>query len=313
MKNATLPVLFLLLTFLAGFSEAADPKLAAKLQGQSVTIKSNSGQGSGVLITRINDKNEKVNFVLTAAHVVDGLRTTRQIIDPNTGTTRTVIEFNDANIVQEFTENGRTIGETSLKAKVVRFSNYEYGEDLALLEVRKRNFTDLTTTFYLGDEIPAVGSSLVHVGSLHGQAGSNSFTTGVISQIGRVLGDKEYDQTTATAFPGSSGGGVFLESDGRYMGMLVRGAGETFNLVVPMRRLHKWTKEANIEWAVNPAIPLPSDADRAKIKVEDAGVTFPSYPAADRAKKFPFMIIDSEINPIPDYDLNPEPTPALDY
>lgn len=316
MKNlrSILPVFALLLALLTSNVTAANPELAAKLQGQSVTIKAGQSQGSGVLITRtIKDakgNDSKITFVLTAAHVVDGLRTTRQIIDPNTGTPRTVIEFTDASIVQEFTENGRTIGETILKARVIRFSNFEFGEDLALLEVRRRNFTDATTTFYLDETIPAVGSSLVHVGSLHGQAGSNSFTTGVVSQLGRVLGDKEYDQTTATAFPGSSGGGVFLEADARYIGMLVRGAGETFNLIVPARRLHKWTKEAKIEWAINPAIPVPSDEERAKIKVEDTGVVFtPGYPERNqaKAKHFPFLIDSEIIVPIPDYDLNPTP------
>ena len=38
-----------------------------------------------------------------------------------------------------------------------------------------------------------------------------------------------FDQTTCVAFPGSSGGGVFLKRDDpRYVGMLVRGAGEGF-------------------------------------------------------------------------------------
>ena len=62
-----------------------------------------------------------------------------------------------------------------------------------------------------------------------------------MSQVGRVLdlgsgGGTVFDQTTVTAFPGSSGGGVFL-TDGKYVGMLVRGAGETFNLIVPVRRM----------------------------------------------------------------------------
>ncbi|HAT67623.1 MAG TPA: hypothetical protein DCS66_24005, partial [Flavobacteriaceae bacterium] len=58
-------------------------------------------------------------------------------------------------------------------------------------------------------------TELYHVGSLLGQTGSNSMTRGIVSQVGRVLnlgsGDGTvFDQTTVTAFPGSSGGGVFL-------------------------------------------------------------------------------------------------------
>ena len=43
------------------------------------------------------------------------------------------------------------------------------------------------------------------------------------------------------------------------MAMIVRGAGETFNLVVPIRRIHAWTKRVNIEWVVNPNVPVPKD------------------------------------------------------
>lgn len=311
---------------------AADPKLVDQLQTVSVTIKAGYSQGSGVLFTR-KQGNQTVTFVWTAAHVVDGLRETRKIVDPDTGTERTVVEFSDATIVQEFTENGRRIGEIAMDAKLIRYSDFEKGQDLALLEVRKRNFVPegVTVKFYDG-EIPKVGTELIHVGSLLGQVGANSATTGIISQIGRVIpgNDVVYDQTTATAFPGSSGGGVFLADNGQYVGMLVRGAGETFNLIVPARRLRSWAKAAKIEWAIDSNVPLPSDEERAKIRVEDTGVTFryPTSAAADK-KSFPFLIerprvrfrieevfpIDESefdelppVEPVPDWELNP-PTP----
>ena len=49
-------------------------------------------------------------------------------------------------------------------------------------------------------------------------------TTGIMSQVGRMLALNSstkvlFDQTTVTAFPGSSGGGVFL-TDGQYIGTL---------------------------------------------------------------------------------------------
>ena len=67
-------------------------------------------------------------------------------------------------------------------------------------------------------------------------------TSGIISQVGRIHGKVEFDQTTVTAFPGSSGGGVYLQ-DGRYVGMIVRGAGEGFNLMVPVRRMVRWAEK----------------------------------------------------------------------
>ena len=82
-------------------------------------------------------------------------------------------------------------------------------------------------------------------------------TSGIISQVGRIHGKVEFDQTTVTAFKGSSGGGVFLQ-DGRYVGMIVRGAGEGFNLMVPVRRMKRWAEKHEIMWALDPSIKMPT-------------------------------------------------------
>jgi hypothetical protein len=91
-----------------------------------------------------------------------------------------------------------------------------------------------------------------------------------------------FDQTTVNAFPGSSGGGVFVAGDseetkqyrGQYCGMIVRGAGETFNLIVPIRRMRAWSKAAGCNWALeaNPkSIPTLSEIYSPKWIVEDTG------------------------------------------
>jgi hypothetical protein len=260
-----------------------------KLQDVSVTIRSDSGfssgQGSGTLFTRKLENGDTVTFVWTAAHVVDNLRKTRSIIDPDTGTPRILIEFDDASIVKEYNEGGRRVGESKYIAKLLRYSDADKGEDLALLLVRKKNYVgeDTTVKFYLDESIPPIGTELFHVGSLLGQVGSNSLTTGIVSQHGRVLPGLPavFDQTTATAFPGSSGGGVFLKADGRQMGMLVRGAGEQFNFIVPARRLVGWARKAKVEWAVDHSVALPAFEELEKMKVEDTGVTFAKAAAAD--------------------------------
>ena len=246
------------------------------LQDISVTIVSRSpsgyggGEGSGVIITRKFPSGESVNFIWTAAHVVDNLRTTRRIIDPKTGTPKTVVEFADAKVVKGLTEEGRDVGKLELFAEVVRYSEEE---DLALLRLRKKNFVSASVEFYLEKEIPSISTKLLHVGSLLGQLGSNSMTTGIMSQHGRLIKKKVFDQTTVAAFPGSSGGGVYVE-DGRMIGMLVRGAGETFNLIVPVRRMQKWSKQAKVEWALDHNVEMISEEDLKKLPVEDTGVTF---------------------------------------
>lgn len=252
--------------------------VADHLQDVSVTIKAGQSEGSGVIKTR-DFNGTKVNFVWTAAHVVDGLRKTREIVDPATGSTKTVIEFNDAQIVKELVEDGRRVGELKMDAKVVKFSDYRNGEDLALLMIRKKGFVDTSVEFYLGNDIPKIGTEFYHVGSLLGQMGANSMTRGIMSQVGRVVDNKVFDQTTVAAFPGSSGGGVYT-TDGKYVGMVVRGAGETFNLIVPVRRIHEWAKKSGIEFAIRDDVAVPTMEELEKTQVEETGITFKSSAAA---------------------------------
>lgn len=262
------------------------PEVPSYLQDISVTIKADNSEGSGVVKTReIGGK--AVNFVWTAAHVVDGLRQTEEVIDPKTGTRRTKITFKDAAVVKELIEDGRRVGELKMDATVIRYSK---DEDLALLRIRKQNFVKPSVVFYLDEKIPTVGTDLYHVGSLLGQMGSNSLTSGIVSQIGRTIDKSEYDQSTCTAFPGSSGGGVYLR-DGRYVGMLVRGAGEGFNLLTPVRRMLKWAKSAGVEWAIDDKAKAPTAEELDRMTVEDAGASFGEKPTVEpKELEFPFLI-----------------------
>jgi len=267
-------------------------KVSEHLQNISVTIKSqgeySTSEGSGVLIVR-EVKGEQVTFVWTAAHVIDNLRTVREVINEE-GQARKVVEFKDPQIVKELIENGRRVGEIKMDAVVVKYSDAEDGHDLALLMVRAKDYGKGSASFFLNkkDPIVPIGTPLYHVGSLLGQMGANSMTSGIVSQVGRTSGKVEFDQTTVTAFPGSSGGGVFLQ-DGRYMGMLVRGAGEGFNLVVPVRRMMEWAKSTNLLWALDPELEVPTLNEIEAISVEDAGLKRKRGGRPDK-KKFPFLI-----------------------
>jgi S1-C subfamily serine protease len=278
MKSLVLSMLLLAFTPVVGFSQT----VAEHLQNVSVTVHTNTGSGSGVVITRnvkvkpTDTETVKANFVWTAAHVVDGLRSVRTIVDPKTGTERKVVEFAPAFLVKELVENGRKVGEVKMEARVIKYSDADTNEDLALLMILKRDFVTDSAKFYLdGDKTPKIGDELIHVGSLLGQGGANSMTTGIISQVGRTINLSGgnvvvFDQTTCPAFPGSSGGGVFLK-DGKYIGMLVRGAGETFNLIVPVRRIHSFAEKHNILWALDETLPVPSLEELSKISPDDAG------------------------------------------
>jgi len=282
MKRLSIPLVFVFLLY--GTARCQDvAKVSQNLQDISVTIRAARSEGSGVLKVR-----DGVTYVWTAGHVVDDLRSTRDVIDAKSGTKKTVVEFQDAKVVKQLVEDGRTVGRVEFDAEVVRFSDSHNGHDLALLRVRKKNFSTASAVFYLDDAIPPIGTELYHVGSLLGQFGSNSMTTGIVSQIGRIHEKQIYDQLTVSAFPGSSGGGVFLK-DGRYMAMLVRGSGETFNLAVPVRRMRVWAKSAGVEWAINDGVPVPSEEELRRLPIDDAGVTFESS-RSDSAKSLKFLI-----------------------
>lgn len=257
---------------LLGFCFSQD--LPTALQDASVTIRTPQGQGSGVLYTRGNK-----SFVWTCAHVVDGLRQTREVIQG--GQKRLLVEFKDAEVVVEFREAGRRVGDQRVDASVIKYSDAQSGHDLALLLIRKRNFSDACVEF-ADESIPTPGTELLHVGSLRGQFGSNSVTSGVLSQVGRVLdlgpSAVVFDQVSTPSFPGSSGGGIFRRSDGKYVAMLVRGSGETFGFGVPVRRMWSWAKENDILWAMDSSLEVPSDNDLAKISVEDvSSASAPTY------------------------------------
>lgn len=255
------------------------------LQDISVTIKAGNSSGSGV-VTNINGD----VFVLTCGHVVKSLRSSRSVEETD-GRSKTVIDWDDAEIVKELVEDGRLVGQTRMQAFIIKYSDADHGEDLAILKVRKKNLFPTRVIFHLDNAIPKIGTELWHMGSFLGQGGSNSLSSGMISQVGRVHEGVVYDQTNCTAFRGSSGGGVFLK-DGHYHSMLVRGAGETFNLVVPMRRIQAWTKRTKTEWLINPGVAAPKVDDEwlRNNKIEEVRGDAARAAASAEKKNFEFMI-----------------------
>jgi S1-C subfamily serine protease len=288
-------------TSAVGADPAPDPqKVADHLQDISVTIvaknKQGEGEGSGVIKNRklAGGAGDEATFVWTAAHVVNHLRRTKAVIDPKSGTEKTVVEYDDALVVKTHVQNGRAVGKTEFFAQVIRL-NAE--EDFAVLRVRASGIYSKSAQFYLEEKdgkpvIPPVGTKLLHVGSLLGEVGSNSMTEGIMSQRGRLFKRMVFDQTTVTAFPGSSGGGVYL-TDGRLVGLVLRGAGETFNLIGPVRRMLEWSKKAGVEWAINDAAKMPTEDELEKLPVEDNGVAFTYSAKAADVKGFRTIVLGS--------------------
>lgn len=290
----------LLLSSIFVTSSFAEPEkklsMADYLQNISVTIRAESergaSEGSGVVFTRKDEKGNLINLVWTAGHVVEEARSLRRALI--NGSDKVIVEFKDVVIIKEIRQGGRIVGSLRMDAEVLKYSNANSGHDLALLRIRKVNFIADSAVFFLDKEIPALGTDLLHVGSLLGQMGANSMTSGIMSQHGRVIKEinkYEYDQTTCTAFPGSSGGGVYLKSDARFVGMLVRGAGEGFNLVVPIRRMVSYCKQHEAMWALDHSVKMPTEEELKKMPIENTPEEKKDAVAQEKAGKlFPFLI-----------------------
>jgi hypothetical protein len=214
--------------------------LAPSLVSASVTVKMGDGnQGSGVVVQRYLD-DECVSFVWTAGHLFSSPQ--------------------DAVVVVQYVMDdfGNLVAENTYEARLLAFSEPDAGHDLALLEVLDRSaFPDLyPITFYLSPDLPDAGTPVLHVGSLLGEIGHSSVTSGVLGFAGRTLpgNDKVFDQVSCAILPGSSGGGVFLQDTGECIGLVVRYHGEGFALIVPTRRMLEFTRENAIEWALDPSV-----------------------------------------------------------
>ncbi|KKK96654.1 hypothetical protein LCGC14_2660570, partial [marine sediment metagenome] len=138
-------------------------------------------------------------------------------------------------------ENGRVVGESRADAKII---SVDSTRDLALLRIRQSDFSKVGAKFYLDESISSAGTLIYHCGAPGGKeiGGTCSLTTGIVSRIGvRIpsFGGAEhgiFDQVDCAALPGSSGGLVALQKDGKYIGLITLGleGSDNFHWMVPM-------------------------------------------------------------------------------
>lgn len=251
---------------------AVEPsEVPSYLQKNCVTVIASNQSGGGssgsgcIVVRKFGDR--EIAFIWTAYHVIDNLREVKPVLSG--GQDVKVVGYRDAEIVQELISGGTTVGETRLYCKVLATS---LKNDVALLQIRQEGFYHGGVEFVLDKSVTPVATELYHCGSPAGkELGHNSVTTGILAANGRLFDGLTYDQTTVSALGGSSGGIVARKSDGKYVGMLtlgLRGA-DTFNYIVPARRIVQWCDENKLRWAVDPTAELPKYEDLAKIPVED--------------------------------------------
>jgi S1-C subfamily serine protease len=235
----------LLLCAIVALAVAAPPALRQQIQerllGTSVQVVAELSSAMGAYSVRGSGTVFKRNgrtYILTAAHVIEELK--QVVEDDENGKGKRVL-WRDAWVVLERVKDGRKTGELRLLAKVVFATKSEEdgGDDVAVLEVYEGDLFPYSAVPLPKGKSVWVGQECWHVGSLYGEF-VNSVSRGIIAAVGRLLHGKTFYQTSTTAAPGSSGGGVFVvDEDGQlyWAGMLTRGAGQTVNFVVPIERV----------------------------------------------------------------------------
>lgn len=267
---------------------AAEPPSAAAALAVSVLVDAGGGTGSGVVF-----KNGRDSFVWTDAHVVARTQQVKTVVDPKTGAPRVEVTYRDVEVVTEDRQDGRKVGETRRLARVVRYGR---DDDLALLLVHEKGYGRASARF--GAAAPQPGAAVWHVGSFHGRAGLNSVSDGVVAATGRLRRgfDHEehdrplvYDQVSAVAHHGSSGGGVFAKDTGECLGLVTEFVSVTPTGVfthgafalTPARRMREFARRTRCEWALDPAVPAPTPAAMLRGRVTDTPVAVPpDFPGA---------------------------------
>jgi hypothetical protein len=237
------------------------PDVLDGLREATVMIASEGGnRGTGVVVKR-----EGYALVWTAAHVLYTDQLIKTAIDPETGQEKVFVTYRDVRVVKEVYHEGRKVGETFRFAEIIRFSKEEDGgDDLALLMLRDPEFVPHGVTFT--DDVSKPSTALWHVGCPGGTRGAGNVFEGLFSVAGRLRGPVDapvvMDAVSITTIPGSSGGGVFLKSDGRCIGLLTErlyAGAETSGLVIPTRRMKEFARRTSCLWALEEASVPPEE------------------------------------------------------
>ncbi len=251
----------------------APEKSIAKLQEISMMV-SSGGCGSTIFITR-KRHNEYIHFAWTAAHVVANTEKVRQVLAPD-GSIKYDIYYEDVELVNAIKMYGREVGEVRWLAQVIRYSNREHGQDIALLQLYPKNLTTKSAHFNTKTDIPQPGEPIFHVGSIRGLSGINSVSNGYIAALGRLRERQRIlDQADIIACPGCSGGGLYLKSNSQCIGIVIEKNRSDDGVVYyrPTRELRKWAIKNKCLWALDHRVRLPNDDTIRRTPVSEHGIT----------------------------------------
>jgi V8-like Glu-specific endopeptidase len=197
------------------------------------------------------------HFVLTAGHVVDDLV---KKIDNNPHDGKPDYKPNEpfaVKVSRYLYKNEEVYGKIENYGKIIKYSPAtQSGYDLAVIYIPEPIIPFKSAVAVKSTKDYKVGDAVVHYGNMIGNVLHSSITKGHVNFKNRLLDNRYYDQVSCTAFPGSSGGGIFLEKDLSYIGMIVigiRGA-DNINFAVPIRTIHEWFEKNDLKFILDPSL-----------------------------------------------------------
>ncbi|MEM2592890.1 MAG: serine protease [Thermofilaceae archaeon] len=233
-----------LLLLIVGMSSTDEPATSlTDIVSATWAVETDEGKASATLFKSVKDG---AWYAITAGHVVERLKEVKEDVKDGQKVSRVV--WKDVFLVQKISESiGEEeieVGSIRLRAKVIDCSPSDE-EDVALLKLYALPFPCKGAAVAPASLKIQTGLHVFHVGNLYGEL-TASLTDGIVSAVGRVIDNTTYLQVTTPAVPGSSGGGVYAEHEGKwyYIGMIVRGSTESsnVNLAVPLSRIRKWLR-----------------------------------------------------------------------
>jgi hypothetical protein len=221
------------------------------VKNKSVLVQSPSGGGTGFVVSRKDKNGKQINLILTAGHVV---------WNSMSKGTRTSNLNQKSTIVQRITVKNWSLSMSEFMGKVIKYSDsdhYDIAVIVPLIPVDifgegvefERNIPDL------GDRTILIGNFL---GMEHDLISTFGYYAGYDLYVPGV--DSPFDIANITLSPGCSGGGVFLQSNKKCLGIIVRGSEKINNigLFKTVRVLEKWAKGNSIEWVFDPNKTVPT-------------------------------------------------------
>lgn len=206
--------------------------------------------GSGSIVVR-----NKQSFVLTAAHVVDSQREGENKFKPVQ-----VLKY----IIQ------KDLSKKSYYYCIADIVKFDPVTDIAILKPRASILFSNSIT--MTNDKPYLGRRLYTISSPAGQKNYNTMSFGrvVNLQVLDLVHKRTLmDQSDCSLYFGSSGGALFDEKTGDYVGMMLQ---VNFNFkanpFLPVRGMRKWSKGTGYEFIFNNTIPMPKDLSSFPIETE---------------------------------------------